>query len=217
QLAQLPALVERGAEAYGFGGQVWTCKRVAEVIRRTVGVTYHPTHVSRLLHAVRQGVQQPGQRATLRDAAAIPAGWRERWPTWGKKATDEGRTVVWGDHSGFSLLPLAVRTWAPCGQTPIVRVPLTHDQLSAMSGITRDGRLFLHTQDPAYRSPDVVRFLCLLVRTVRGQLLLIWDGSPIPRGQPIKNFLGRGAAKRLHVEPLPGYAPERTPDEGIGH
>jgi transposase len=50
QLAQVPALLDRGAEAYGFRGQVWTCKRVGEVIRRTVGVTYHPAHISRLLH-----------------------------------------------------------------------------------------------------------------------------------------------------------------------
>ena len=90
QLAQLPALVERGAEAYGFRGQVWTCKRVAEVIRRTCGVTYHPAHVSRLLHAVRQRVQQPVQRATQRDAAAIQAWWRERWPAWEKKRPTKG-------------------------------------------------------------------------------------------------------------------------------
>src|SRR5215831_14049159 len=64
QLAQLPELLERGAEAYGFRGQVWTCQRVVEVIRRTFGITYHPAHVSRLLHALRQSVQRPRSRAT---------------------------------------------------------------------------------------------------------------------------------------------------------
>ena len=85
QLAQLPALVERGPEAYGFRGQVWTCRRVAEVIRRTFGVTYHPAHVSRLLHAVRHSVQRPVARATQRNEAAIQAWWRERWPALEKK------------------------------------------------------------------------------------------------------------------------------------
>jgi transposase len=85
QVAQLPALLERGAEAYGFRGQVWTCKRVAEVIRRTFGVTYHPAHVSRLLHVARHSVQQPAQRATQRNEAAIQAWWRERWPALEKK------------------------------------------------------------------------------------------------------------------------------------
>lgn len=110
---------------------------------------------------------------------------------------------------------MAVRTWAPCGQTPILRVPLTHDHLSAISGITRDGRLVMQTQDHAYRSPDVVRFLRLLLRKIRGKLLVIWDGAPIHRGQPIKEFLRNGAAKRLHLEQLPGYAPELNPAEGI--
>ena len=67
QLTQLPALVERGAVAYGFRGQIWTCQRVAEVIRRTFGVTYHPAHVSRLLHAVRHSVQRPSTGATQRN------------------------------------------------------------------------------------------------------------------------------------------------------
>ncbi len=104
---------------------------------------------------------------------------------------------------------------APCGQAPILRVPLTHDHLAAISGSTADGRLFMQAQDHAYRSPDVVRFLRLLLRTISGKLLVIWDGSPIQRGQPVKDFLRRGAAQRLHLEQLPGYAPELNPDEGI--
>jgi transposase len=133
----------------------------------------------------------------------------------GKKAAAEGRTVVWVDQSGFYLLPHVVRTWAPCGQTPLLRVPLTHDHLAAISGITADGRLFMQTQDQAYRSPDVVRFLRLLLRKVRDKLLVIWDGAPIHRGQPVKDFLRAGAAKRVHLERLPGYAPDLNPAEGI--
>jgi transposase len=60
-----------------------------------------------------------------------------------------------------------------------------------------------------------VRFLRLLLRKIRGKLLVIWDGSPIHRGPPIKDFLRRGGAKRLHLEQLPAYAPELNPAEGI--
>jgi transposase len=132
-----------------------------------------------------------------------------------KKAEAEQRTIIWIDQSGFYLLPMAVRTYAPRGQTPVLRVPLTRDHLSAISGITPDGRLFMQVQDHAYRSEDVVRFLRLLLRKISGKLLVIWDGAPIHRGHEIKAFLARGAAKRLHLEQLPGYAPELNPDEGI--
>jgi transposase len=85
QLAQVPELLDRGPEAYGFRGQRWTCKRVGEVLRRTFGVTYHPAHVSRLLHALQHSVQRPVARATQRDARAIQAWWQERWPALEKK------------------------------------------------------------------------------------------------------------------------------------
>src|SRR5436305_847801 len=83
-------------------------------------------------------------------------------------------------------LPMAVRTWAPCGQTPVLTVPLTHDHLSVISGITSQGRLFLQTQERAYHSEDVVGFLRVLLRKIQGKLLVLWDGAPIHRGQPIK-------------------------------
>jgi DDE superfamily endonuclease len=85
-----------------------------------------------------------------------------------------------------------------------LRVALTRDHLSAISGITADGRLFMQTQEQACHSPDVVRFLRVLLRKIAGKLLVIWDGAPIHRGQPIKEFLARGAARRLHLEQLPG-------------
>jgi transposase len=110
---------------------------------------------------------------------------------------------------------MAVRTWAPQGQTPVLRVPLTHDHLSAISGITFDGRLFMQVRSASCDSVAVVGFLRILLRKISGKIVVIWDGSPIHRGHEIKDFLKRGAAKRLHLEQLPGYAPDLNPDEGI--
>jgi transposase len=77
QRARLPALLAKGAEAYGFRGQVWTAERVAVLIKREFGVSYHPTHCSRLLHAIKHSVQKPESRASQRDAQAIQT-WREQ-------------------------------------------------------------------------------------------------------------------------------------------
>jgi transposase len=61
----------------------------------------------------------------------------------------------------------------------------------------------------------VVRFLKHLLRHILGKILVIWDGSPIHRGRVVKEFLAQEAAGRMHLEPLPGYAPELNPAEGI--
>jgi transposase len=72
QRMKLPELLERGAEAHGFRGEVWTCERVAIVIRREFGVSYHPAHVSRLLKALRQSLQKP-QRLSLSSGTKRPS------------------------------------------------------------------------------------------------------------------------------------------------
>src|SRR5260370_40102277 len=75
QQAQIPALLARGAEAWGFVGAVWTCKRVAEVIRRTLWVAYHPAHVYRLLPRLEHSLQRPVYRAPQRDEDASALWW----------------------------------------------------------------------------------------------------------------------------------------------
>ena len=132
-----------------------------------------------------------------------------------KGALKEGRTIVFCDQSGFYLLPMVVRTYAPVGQTPILKEHLTRDHLSAMSGITLDGRLYMLEQQRAFKGDDVVRFLKHLMHQIPGKLLIIWDGSPIHRGRAIKDFLASGAAGRVQLEQLPGYAPDLNPDERV--
>lgn len=80
QHASLPELLARGAPAHGFRGDVWTCQRVAEVIHREFGVSYHPAHVSRLLKKLRLSLQKPERRANQRDEEAIDRWKEERWP-----------------------------------------------------------------------------------------------------------------------------------------
>lgn len=132
-----------------------------------------------------------------------------------KKAEQENWTIVFVDEAGFYLLPMVVRTYAPRGQTPILRVRLTRDHLSAIGGITQDGRLFMQTQERAYKAVDVIAFLRMLLRKIPGDLLIIWDGSPIHRANVVKAFLTSTQGKRVHLEALPGYAPELNPQEQV--
>ncbi len=108
-----------------------------------------------------------------------------------KAAAREGRTIVWVDESGFSLLPAVVRSLAPRGHPPTQRFPGTREHLSVISGITPTGRLLLQIQDQAFRTPDVVQFLHHLLSHLPGKVLVIWDGAPIHRGRPIKEFLSQ--------------------------
>jgi transposase len=134
-----------------------------------------------------------------------------------KKAIAEGRTILFIDESAFYLLPGVVRTWAPVGKTPLLRCKLPRNHSSVMSAITPTGALDLAMQPEAYDSPAVIAFLEQLLGAIEGKLLIIWDGAPIHRSRALKTFLAAGAAERIWLERLPGYAPDLNPDEGIWH
>jgi transposase len=108
-----------------------------------------------------------------------------------------------------------VRTYAPIGQTPILREWYTRDHLSAIRARSPEGKRYFHAQDHSMNSVDVVAFLAPLLREVPGRMIIIWDGAPMHRRQVITTFLAKGAAQRLHLERLPAYAPELNPGEGL--
>src|SRR5260221_4414640 len=71
QRAQVPGLLARGAKAWGFRGDVWTCRRIADVIWRTFGVRYSAEHIGRLLQMAGWSVQQPTEQAIQCNEQAI--------------------------------------------------------------------------------------------------------------------------------------------------
>ena len=131
-----------------------------------------------------------------------------------KKSLREGRIIVWVDEAAFYLLAGVVRTYAPRGHTPLLRVRLTRDHLSVISGITCAGQLLTGIQERAFKGTDVVRFLKHLRRQLGSKLLVIWDGLPAHREQAVKQFLA-DAGEGIRSEQLPGYAPDLNPDEGV--
>jgi transposase len=130
-------------------------------------------------------------------------------------AQAQGQHTFFIDESGFSPLPRVVRTNAPVGQTPVLREWWTRDHLSAISAISQEGKRYVHCQEQAIDSADVVAFLEHLLREVPGPMVVIWDGTPMHRSRVIQGLLANGAAPRLHLERLPAYAPALNPGEGL--
>jgi transposase len=217
QKASIPEFLWHGAEAYGFRGELWTCRRIAAVIEEELGVRYHKDHVSRLLKELHWTPQAPIKRAIQRDEQAI-AHWRDSvWPSLLIRAGRERRTLVFVDESGFYLLPGTVRTYAPEAQTPIIRNRLTRDHLSVMGGMTPEGKIYTLVRQKSLNGLNTIEFLAHLLHVAGDRLLVVWDGSPIHRRVAVKDFVARTRGT-ISVESLPGYAPDLNPwDEGGWH
>lgn len=86
QCERLCELIIAGPLVAGFETDLWTCRRIGEVVRREFGISYHPDHLGRILHVLGFSPQKPQRRARERDEAAIKR-WREKdWPRIEKRA-----------------------------------------------------------------------------------------------------------------------------------
>jgi transposase len=137
-----------------------------------------------------------------------------------KNAARLGAHLVFLDESGFLLIPSVRKTWAPRGQTPLLRCWQRHDRLSVISAVSVSPRrrrlgLYYRLHTTNIRQPAVCAFLRHLLRHLRGEVIVLWDNGRIHRGPVIRAFCH--AFPRLHVEYFPAYAPELNPDEGVWH
>jgi transposase len=82
---RLESMLLAGARAAGFASDLWTCRRVVELLSERLGVEYHPGHVSRLLHAMGWSPQKPQRRAVERQEELIQTWVKRDWPRIKKK------------------------------------------------------------------------------------------------------------------------------------
>lgn len=122
---------------------------------------------------------------------------------------------VFIDESAFYLLPATVRTYAPRGARPGLRVYQTHAHLGVMCGITPAGDLFSRIRARSLTELDSVEFLAHLRRRLGCRLLVVWDRINIHRSKVVKGFLAQMPARSIQIEELPVCAPELNPQEGI--
>jgi transposase len=126
--------------------------------------------------------------------------------------------LVFLDESGFLLIPHVRRTWAPRGETPIIRHRYRRDKISAISAVSVSPQrqrlgLYVHFHRDNIRRTEVAIFLRDLLRHIRGPVILLWDGSSIHQGPEIEKILRDHP--RLSCERFPSYAPELNPDEWV--
>jgi transposase len=219
QLDELERLLLQGAKAHGWPNELWTTARVAQLIRRHFGVSYHHDHVGRFLRQ-RLGwtPQKPGRRARERDEEGIQRWKREEFPRIVQETFARGAHLIFLDESGFFLNPSVRRTWSPSGQTPVLDAWDRRDRLSAISTLSvssvnhRLGLQFRLLTKNA-KADDVVAYLRELKHCLgTTKLTILWDGSRIhDRAGAVKSYLAQH--HEIVTERLPAYAPELNPDE----
>jgi transposase len=218
QQQELIALVrESTPDQLGLAGFLWTRDAVAELISQRYGRWLARTTVGGYLRGWGFSPQRPQRRALEQNPAAVRRWLAETYPAIRAQARREGGVVLWLDEMGVRSDAAAGRSWAPVGQTPVIKRTGKRFRVNMISAISNAGRLRFRLFVGSFNGPVFIDFLGRLLRDCRGQKVhLIVDGHRVHHAKLVSAWVGRHADQiELHV--LPGYSPELNPVELLNH
>jgi putative transposase len=123
------------------------------------------------------------------------------------------------DESGFSMVSPLKKTWAPVGETPMVKTSISHHTRVNVIGALlvspagRSIRLATRMRRKNMRGEQVRNFLRQVLRRVAGPVAILWDRHPMHKRKLVTEYLD--SISRVTRYELPKAAPELNPAEGI--
>jgi transposase len=195
-----------------LGFFLWTRAAVVALIARECDVIVSLTTVGRYLQAWGFSPQKPVRRAYERNDVAIQRWLTREYPAIARDAKREGATIYWANEMGLRSDHVSGTSYAPVGQTPVIRATGQRFGCSMISAITNRGQMVFRVFQGTFRAPMFVDFMRRLRRQSAGKVYLIVDGHPVHRSRLAKDFVAEHAADFRLIQ-LPGYCPELNPDE----
>jgi transposase len=199
---------------YQLDFALWTRDLVRQVIATRFDVTLSVGSVGRILRGLGMSPQRPLHRATQQDPERV-ARWRtEEYPAIRDEAAQLGATVYFADEAGVRSDYHSGTTWAPVGQTPVVRTTGTRHSINMISAVTAKGAMHFTTFTGKMNSDVFIAYCRDLLHDDGGIVFLVIDGHPVHRSRAVKEFAASTEGK-LRLFFLPPYSPELNPDEWV--
>lgn len=215
QTAQLRQwLVGRDPRQFQFDFALWTRKIVRDLVRQKFGVEMTPQGIGKLLHRIGLSPRRPLYRAYQQDTEAVRRWREEEFPAIRAQAREEGAEVYFGDEAGVRTDHHSGTTWAPVGQTPVVRVTGERGGLNMISAVSPRGALMFDLFFGRFNADVFVGFLKKLMHDAPGPVFLVLDNLSVHKARIVKDYVD-SLDGRLKLFFLPAYSPELNPDEWV--
>jgi len=197
-----------------FAFALWTRAMVKDFILDQFAISLSEVSVGRLLHELGLTPQRPLRRAYQQNPERVTYWLREEYPAIQKEAKAVKATIYFGDEAGVRSDYHSGTTWAPKGQTPVVRTTGARHSLNLVSAVSAKGAMRFMTVKGKLTTDRFIEFLERLLKNQNAPVFLIVDGHPVHRSARVKAFV-EATDGRLKLFHLPAYSPELNPDEQV--
>lgn len=191
----------------GLDFALWSRAAVRALIRRQYGVRLAVRTTGKYLARWGFTAQKPLRRAYEQQPAAVRNWLHHEYPAIVTRARRARGVIFWGDETGLRADDVRGRSYAPPGQTPVVRPNHRRIGLGLISAVSTKGEVRWKVLDGAIKAPVLIGFLQRLIRDAKRKVFLILDRLPVHRSAMVREWLARHKAQ-IEVFYLPSYSPD---------
>jgi transposase len=195
-----------------FEYALWTVPMIVELIAIKFDVLYSSVQVGRLLKQLGFSKQKPLERAYQQDPEKVAEWLEKNYPAIKKEAKKEKRVIYFSDEAGFHATAQYGSTWAPIGQTPIIKSTGQRQKVNCISAISNRGKLRFMLYEEKFTAKVFIQFLKRLLHNQKQPISIIVDGHRTHFTKAVKEFI-KNTKSKLKIYQLPSYSPELNPDE----
>jgi len=207
--------LKKPATDLGFETPLWTCKRVQQLIKKELQVTIHKSNVWEWLRKWGLTNQKPKHRAHQQDERAVNRWLKEEWPKIKEHCRRWQAMLYFQDESGVSLTAVMGKTWAPKGQTPVMKTTGKRGGLCVTSAISPAGKMVFRIEKGRVNADKHIEFLEQIMSChPNRKIIIIEDKAPAHRAKKVDDFANENK-NHLAIYRIPSYAPELNPDEHV--
>jgi transposase len=193
---------------------LWTRRRVRELIKKKFGIDYTEQNVGRILKMLGFSPQRPVYAAFQQDDEKRRKWTEEDFPAIRKRADEEGAKIFFADEAGCRNDHHSGTTWAPVGQTPVVKFTGKRESIGMISAISMRGAMHWGIYEGAMNSERFIEFLKDMVNDVKGKIFLVVDNVSYHKSAETRAWVEKHK-NRIELFYLPGYSPDLNPDEWV--
>jgi transposase len=210
------ALFQSSPADFGIASGLWTRQAVRQLIQQRCGERLPIRTVGEYLRRWGLTPQRPLRHASRQDAEEVRHWLEQEYPELAERAKAEGAEIHWGDETGVDPDAGQQRGYAPPNEPPEKAVPGKRFRVNMISTITNEGKLRFMLYDGNMTGALFVVFLTRLVARATRKIILIVDRLKVHGSEEVQRWLYEHSAQ-LELVLLPGYAPERNPDEYLNN
>lgn len=193
---------------------LWTREAVQQLIFERFGIELSRWQVGRYLKSWGYTPQKPISKAFEQKPEKVKQWLGKEYPAIKKKAQKENAVIYFGDETGMRSDHQAGRSYAPKGETPVIKKTGQRFSLNMISAISNRGYLQFMIIDGRFNSEVFQTFLQQMIKYSRQKIYFITDGHPAHKTKKLNEWLAQNK-ERIEVFFLPPYSPELNPQEYV--